>query len=117
MKISKNTGEIYKITNLSNDKIYIGQTHSYTAKGEISGYKKRCNAHMRSAFNKNWNKKCRALYSAIRKYGKDNFKIELLEIVNVDDLDKKEKYYIKTNDSLSPNGYNLIDGGNKWKEI
>lgn len=34
MNISKDTCEIYKITNLINSKVYIGQTHSYTTNGE-----------------------------------------------------------------------------------
>jgi group I intron endonuclease len=54
----------------------------------------------------------------MRKYGISNFKIEILEEVSdMNELDEKEKFYIKGFNSLVPNGYNLDAGGNKYKII
>lgn len=50
-----------------------------------------------------------ALYSAMRKYGEENF---LFEIIGwFEDYNEKEKYYIKFYNTKAPNGYNLTDGG------
>ena len=49
----------------------------------------------------------------MRKYGLENFVIEELEEVPNDQLNEKEKEYIKTNDSYIKDGkgYNLTRGG------
>jgi group I intron endonuclease len=83
---------IYKITNLMNGKIYIGQT--------INSLKRRWNAHCRG------NRP--GLNRAIRKYGKDNFTIEIMyKCRNIDELNKKESELIVLYNSTFPNGYNL----------
>lgn len=57
---------------------------------------------------------------AIRKYGKDSFKIEEIDSATTqDELNKKEQYWIKYYDSVSA-GYNETDaiykcGGNTYK--
>src|SRR5699024_192899 len=66
------------------------------------------------------------LYKAIRKHGKQNFKVEVLEtrIDNADDLKEREKYWIKELDTYSftgGHGYNMTLGGDgllgyKWTE-
>lgn len=90
-------GTVYKITNLVNNKIYIGQT--------IHSLKHRFNQHTRKSG-------CTRLYNAIIKYGKENFKIEELEKVNKEDLDVREIYWINYYNSMDKNiGYNLIPGG------
>lgn len=90
---------IYKITNLKNNKIYIGQTvHSIESrwKGHLS--KNSC---------------CRFLKNAIIKHGAENFKIEEIDGANNhDELNYKEWLWIHKLDSMVPNGYNLISGGN-----
>ena len=58
-------GKIYKITNLVNSKIYIGQT--------IRSLKERFRQHI-------YKQGCTYLHNAILKYGKENFKIELMII-------------------------------------
>ncbi len=93
---------IYKITNKINGKIYIGQT--------INTVDTRFSQHCRQ--------KSSVLSKAINKYGKTNFIIEVLEIVQTrDELDYLERYYIKYYNSISPFGYNLEGGGSLKKEI
>lgn len=95
-------GYIYKITNLVNGKIYIGQT----AKTLDERFKE----HLYEAFSMNT---MRPLYKAMRKYGSDNFTVELVEEVLLSELNAKECYYIKLYDCLAikGNGYNITYGG------
>ena len=88
-------GYIYKTTNKLNNKIYIGQKKSevfledkYLGSGK---YLKR----------------------AINKYGKDNFKVELIDTANSrKDLSDLEIFYIKKfNATDSSIGYNIAKGG------
>ena len=88
---------LYKITNLINNKIYIGQTvhpekrwweHCNRAKTNYDNY---------------------PIHLAINKYGEENFSFEVLEWS--EDYDNRERELIQQFNSLSPNGYNLIEGG------
>jgi len=90
-------GIIYKITNQLDGKIYIGQT--------IQSFKRRIQHHYAS-------KDDMILHRAIRKYGKENFVAEeICSVVNKDDLNFLEKYFIQIFDSLASNGYNVALGG------
>lgn len=114
-------GEIYVISNIINDKKYIGQT--------ILGYKTRLIQHRCRARNiGKYNGHCWALYNAFRKYGEDKFFIDVIDTIDVrlddkgkkikedaDKLDELEVMYIKKYNSLSPNGYNLLTGGKNGK--
>lgn len=92
---------IYKITNLINSKVYIGQTTQ-----DIS---KRINQHFKPS-----SKSCRAIGSAIKKYGRQNFKIEIIDKANnLNELTEKEVYWITKYNSIVPNGYNLKLGTKK----
>lgn len=95
-------GYIYKIVNLINGKIYIGQT-SRTIE-------QRYKEHLNEAFKYNNSK---PLYQAMRKHGAQNFKIECLETVTIDKLNEREIYYIKLFNSIAilGHGYNLNYGG------
>ena len=95
---------IYKITNIINGKSYIGQSVNI---------KRRLNAHKSSAFNKNSRNYNSPLYRAIRKYGIENFKFDILEECNESELDEKEIFYISKYQTHSKNGYNQDDGGNQ----
>jgi len=96
---------VYKITNLLNNKIYIGKT---------SDYKKRWYKHI---YTSKKDIKKSLIHKAIKKYGIDNFKFEILEENLIqDELTNREIYYIslyKTNVKKYGNkyGYNLTDGG------
>lgn len=101
---------VYCITNHINDKIYIGQH----AGDNLQSY---FNHNVKAALGGRGNKK--ALYSAIRKYGPENFSISsLVKITELDAdtarevLDKLEIFFIRTLDSRNKEiGYNLTAGG------
>ncbi len=108
------TGHIYKITNIKNNKIYIGQVVSHRLnKGKYRpfGYIGRFNDHNSEALNNTKKKQCTYLNNAIRKYGKESFKVELLLECPKNSLDDSEIKYIKDCNSIFPNGYNLTLGG------
>lgn len=101
--MNKNTGYIYCITNLANDKEYIGAT---TQKVE-----ERFNQHLSDA-KTDRNNGCTAIKKAMQEFGKDNFTFETLLTCNEKELDMYEDKFINLYDTLSPNGYNLKTGGN-----
>lgn len=96
---------IYCITNLINGKRYIGQSKNI---------EERWKKHKRNAFNfkdTNYNK---YFYQAIRKYGLDNFKFEVIEECKIEELDEREIYWISFYQTFPPDlgkGYNLTKGG------
>ncbi len=93
---------IYKITNLITGKIYIGQT--------VQKLLDRWSDHSRPSAGAHPNKS--AIGSAIRKYGKENFKIEQIDSAGtLEALNILEIHYITKYNTLSPNGYNLELGG------
>ena len=94
---------IYKATNLINSKIYIGQT--------INTLEYRKNQHFREAKSKRRNTVY--FHNALNKYGYDNFKFEEIDNASTqEELDDKERYWIKYYDSNNKcKGYNLDSGG------
>lgn len=83
---------IYKIENLVNGKIYIGQS-----------------VHIERRWIEHCQPSSSSLISqAIKKYGKENFSFQILEECNQEDLNFKETNYIKQYNSLIPNGYNIV---------
>ena len=94
------TGYIYKITNLINQKAYIGKT--------TNTIKERWGEHISES--KSERAKNRPIYRAINKYGIENFSIELVEEVDIKELSDKEIYWIGYYDTYN-NGYNATLGG------
>ena len=95
---------IYKATNITNGKVYIGAT--------IQTLQSRKKQHINCA-KKNIDNGKRYFYNAIRKYSPDNFIWEIIDSAdNYDNLMKKEKYWIKKYNAFGKNGYNLCEGGN-----
>lgn len=82
-------------------KSYIGQT--------IRTFNERWSKHKTTALSTE--PSCRALAEAIKKYGEENFTKTILLTCNDDDLDKNEIEMIAKYNTLSPNGYNLREGG------
>jgi group I intron endonuclease len=105
--------EIYKIINLSNNKIYVGQAVSHILNHKRYrpyGHEGRFRCHISEAFSTKKNQS-HYLNNAIRKYGVTNFVVELIEYCEISNADERETYYIKELNSLFPNGYNLKNGG------
>ena len=105
-------GQIYKITNKVNNKVYIGQT--------VKSLDRRLNEHFRASerfhykFINNESQPSSRLYPSIYKYGKHNFEIELVDTADSrDELNQKEIYYIELFNTTNPDkGYNIAPGGN-----
>lgn len=80
---------IYKTTNLVNYRVYIGKSEK--------------------SYNPDYYGSGLLLKRAINKYGKENFKNELVEECDdIEELNSKEKYWINF---YSKNSYNLAEGG------
>lgn len=100
------TFEIYKITDLTNNKIYIGAT--------TEGAGVRFNHHMRKANSGSQY----PIHKAIREHGKENFKVEILEMCdNLPEMNKQEAYWIaKLSSTNKEIGYNVrIGGGTRFQ--
>jgi len=92
---------IYEFVNNINQKVYVGQTVNF---------KKRIRDHR---FNYNKRIKNTLFYNALRKYGWENFSINIIEDCSDELLNEKEIYWIEEKKSLYPNGYNILEGGNQ----
>ncbi len=93
-------GIIYMATNIANDKCYIGQT--------IQSFNIRINSHINEAL-----READDIYfhKAIRKYGKENFRWELIaECNSLEELNRIEIEMIKKHNTFG-SGYNLTEGG------
>ena len=109
--------EIYKLINLENNKIYIGQAVSHILNHKRYrpyGAKGRFRCHISEAFSKKQNQ-CHYLNSAIKKYGSRNFNLEIIDYCELDIADELETKYITKYNSLYPNGYNLKIGGKTFR--
>lgn len=95
-------GYIYKITNLINNKIYIGKT-KYSIETRFKNHLWSIDHHRTKSL----------LYDAMNKYGKDNFKIEQIDQADsLEELNEKEQYWISKLNSRNPSiGYNICKGG------
>ena len=100
MQIDPRTSGIYKITNLKNGLVYIGQTRDFNA---------RYLSHWR--LDKETNS---PLHIDMKELGKEYFKFDILEKCNLDQLDTREKYWIAYYDSYNL-GYNQDTGGSGYK--
>ena len=94
---------IYKIENLINHKVYIGQAVDIP---------NRWRSHKSNYQNPNCKDYNMVIYKAIRKYGIDNFSFEVIERCDSKLLNQKEKEWIKYYDSYY-NGYNATLGGDE----
>jgi group I intron endonuclease len=89
---------IYLVKNSKNKVVYIGQQigtksiESYKGSGLL-------------------------LNRAYKKYGETYFKREIIEYCDIDELNDKEKSYIKQYNTKFPHGYNLTDGGDGNKGL
>jgi group I intron endonuclease len=95
---------IYKITNLVNGMCYVGQSRDIN---------KRWIDHRR----KSPNLSNMYLHRAIRKYGLDKFKFEVIQECEISQLNDLERKYIAVLNTQKPYGYNLESGGGAGKEV
>lgn len=93
---------IYKITNVINNKVYIGQTW----KPMFVRFNEHCYINS-----------CVKLSNAIQKYGVENFKIELIAFASSQEIaDILEVFFIeKYNSNSRSYGYNIRGGGSRGK--
>lgn len=106
-KTNKYEGYIYCIYNKLNSRSYIGQTIR-TIETRFKEHKTNSNNLSRSIY----------LYSDVKVFGWDNFKIFEIEKIETDNiselktlLNEKEIFYIAKYNTLYPNGYNISKGG------
>lgn len=93
---------IYLYTNKINNKKYVGQVN-----GKTKNLNNRHKRHMRDNL---------IIDIALRKYGEDNFSLEIIHFgETLEELNYFEEYYIKYFDTLAKNnkGYNVSTGGSK----
>lgn len=88
-------GYVYLTTNLINNKKYIGK-------------------RQQSKFCSNYLGSGQRIKSAIKKYGKENFKVKILQwCSSLDELGSQERYYIHEHNAVNDiNYYNIALGGN-----
>lgn len=89
--------EIYIIKNNVNNLVYIGQ-----AKDSKIRWAGHCSSARHS-------KHPQIIDKAMRDLGIENFWYEIIE--NTEDYDNRERYWIEFYQSLTPNGYNKLPGG------
>lgn len=89
--------DIYIIKNDINNKVYIGQSLNSEER-----FKSHCKKN---------NDNC-LIDAAIQKYGKEHFWYEILES-QIENYNEKEKYWIKYYNCKTPNGYNILEGGDE----
>lgn len=89
---------IYKITNLVNDRFYIGSTFNFYERFIQHRADLRKNKHNNQFLQNSWN-----------KYGEENFSFAIMEVVsNIDDLLIREQHWLdETNSYNRCVGYNI----------
>lgn len=94
---------IYKFENKLNNKVYIGKSTNIYVRYKV---------HLKNVANG----KTTRFYSALRKYGIDNFNFEIIEECPKKRLNERERYYISIYNSNDPSyGYNMTVGGDGGK--
>ena len=77
---------IYKITNKINGKIYVGKT--------LKTPQQRWSEHVRDSYKDSC--KDRPLYRAFKKYGLENFTLDIIEQCPVDKVNERERFWIES---------------------
>lgn len=91
---------VYRITNSTNGKVYIGVTHR--------PFEIRMAGHLTKARNGSKT----PIHAALRKYGVEGFSFEVIERVPaLAELERAERRQIAAHNSMVPNGYNRTEGG------
>lgn len=98
--------DIYCITNIQTNKKYIGKAlHVLNKKRpQKHGAFARWKRHIQNSGG--------AIGNAIKKYKPRNFVVQVLCVCKTENEDEMEKYFIKEHNTIVPNGYNIVEGGN-----
>lgn len=106
--INFRTTGIYKLTNVVNGKIYIGQSKNIHL---------RMKYHMADSVRVNDPRGNYPMYDDMRKYGFENFKLDIIELCEEDELNELERKYILEYNSTDENiGYNLTAEAHGFKD-
>src|SRR5271157_323851 len=95
---------VYKITNLKNNKVYIGKTSGQDASERFTNHKHR-------AFYPSTKNECPKLYRSIRKYGIDSFSFEVLHTVETEDAAYELEAKLVEEYNSIKTGMNTVNGG------
>jgi len=94
---------IYKITNIVNNKVIIGQSSDIYKRWSYYRSMLKQGKYNNDHLQKSWD-----------KYGEGNFQFDIIETGNIETLNEKEILWINKYKSDDPAyGYNLISGGNR----
>lgn len=103
-KSKKYYGVVYKLTNIKNNKSYIGQTTNLLARIRQYVYESKKLIYAN-----------RPISIDIFNYKLHNFTIDILDFCSsIDELNMREKYWICYHNTLVPNGYNYKIGGDNY---
>lgn len=100
--ITKKIG-IYKVTNLTDNKVYIGQTTNF--------HQRKIDHFKQSSINQ----RPIELHRDMQRLGTDHFKMELIEECSVDSLDDRERYWTE-HYRLNHKLYNMVNGNPAYSE-
>lgn len=100
-------GYIYKITNKTSGRMYIGQTKNNP--------KKRWKQHRRASRHPRDKDGNSYFYRELRREGTENFFVETIEICPDEELKKREEFWVETLETFKPErGYNTTHGGDNY---
>ena len=97
--LNEGKGGIYKITDITNEKVYIGRTTDFKTRFRTHA-KRGCGIDRINGL----------LYDAMMEKGLENFTFEIVEVCNKEEQAQKEKYWIGYYHS-NEYGYNIVSGG------
>jgi hypothetical protein len=116
MEESINTGVVYMITNIENNLKYIGRAKSYSIRKDGSIIRHGANGRLKSHWGKVKIDKMEIplLYNDMKKYGEYAFKIKVLEVCLLPNINKREEELILQYETYKPEkGYNMFIGDKK----
>ena len=92
---------VYKITNMINDKYYIGSSDDIYKRWHSHKYYLDNNKHINKHLQNAWN-----------KYGEENFEFEIIEKCNHKNKFIREQYYLDKLNPFDKSGYNICKQAN-----